>query len=414
MDIRIGNDIKMNLTLKGPNDFDKNNIKEVRCYLINTTLEDGCCCDGGCPIERRFPREPFPQYYMPTPYTLHGCGKPMYHVPPCNSKCEYACFGGPFTDYHWWPGYNGFGPNPCKFQNCCKHRPHPIDPALDFRYLAPSMIAEGENRIETYFPAQDQRMCGTYKLVVVLVIYESGWGKNNLHTYTIDYGDVFTLVDSGEGASGNVTIDVDTNTLEGYNIVSMELVSDQLYMQSGTSIRTNTEDYMGNRYAIRVTFENGLHKTYDQDNWQYQQLIFTSSDPSLVYVGANGQLVASEVENPSTATITVCPDGIPALKRTFDVTVMPFIEGYIGFSSTNDIAQLDFNDLGEGINVYGTHVVTNTQNGNYLWVCSYTEINDIDVQLFDVPIEYAGKKGDYYCYYCPNALVPFTFDITIR
>jgi len=92
------------------------------------------------------------------------------------------------------------------------------------------MIAEGENRIETYFPAQDQRMCGTYKLVVVLVIYESGWGKNNLHTYTIDYGDVFTLVDSGEGASGNVTIDVDTNTLEGYNIVSMELVSDQLYM----------------------------------------------------------------------------------------------------------------------------------------------------------------------------------------
>jgi len=77
MDIRIGNDIKMNLTLKGPNDFDKNNIKEVRCYLINTTLEDGCCCDGGCPIERRFPREPFPQYYMPTPYTLHGCGKPI-------------------------------------------------------------------------------------------------------------------------------------------------------------------------------------------------------------------------------------------------------------------------------------------------------------------------------------------------
>lgn len=421
MDIRIGNDIKMILTLKGPNDFDRSNIKQVRCYLTNTTLEDDCCCDGRCPIERRFPREPFPQYYMPTPYTLHNCGKPMYHVPPCNSKCAYASFGGCFTDYHWWPGYNGFGTTPCKFSGCCGCGPkpgpsdYPMPPGLEFSYLAPSVIAEGENKIETYFPAQDQRMCGTYKLVVVLVIYESGWGKNNLHTYTIDYGDVFTLVDTGEGASGNVTIDVDTNTLEGYNVVQMNLDSDAIYVQSGGAIRVNTEDYMGHRYAIRVKFENGLQKTYDPDNWQYGGFVFTSSDPSLVFVQPNGTITVAEVEDDiQTATVTVCPDGIPTMRRTFEVNVVPHVEGYIGFTNTDALQDLDFADLGEGLNIYGTHIVTNTETGNYLWVCSTTEVSDIDVMLFDVPMEYAGQKDGYYCYYCPNALVPFTFDITIR
>jgi hypothetical protein len=46
-----------------------------------------------------------------------------------------------------------------------------------------------------YFPAQDQIRAGKYKVVIVLTIYESGWGSNNLRTVTIDKGEQFILED---------------------------------------------------------------------------------------------------------------------------------------------------------------------------------------------------------------------------
>jgi len=51
-------------------------------------------------------------------------------------------------------------------------------------------------------------MCGEYKLVVVLTVFEQGWGRHNLRTYTIDKGVVFELVDEG-GESGDIYLDVD-------------------------------------------------------------------------------------------------------------------------------------------------------------------------------------------------------------
>lgn len=51
-------------------------------------------------------------------------------------------------------------------------------------------------------------MCGEYKLVVVLTVFEQGWGRHNLRTYTIDKGIVFELVDEG-GESGDIYLDVD-------------------------------------------------------------------------------------------------------------------------------------------------------------------------------------------------------------
>ena len=106
-----------------------------------------------------------------------------------------------------------------KFDHCFYRPGHDdlVSPHLDadFRFMAPSRVLPGKNRIQTYFPAADQFMCGTYKLVVVMVAYEAGWGRCDLHTYTIDYGEVFTLVDDG-GISGNVIIDVDKDdTIEG-------------------------------------------------------------------------------------------------------------------------------------------------------------------------------------------------------
>jgi len=54
-------------------------------------------------------------------------------------------------------------------------------------------------------------MCGIYKLVVVLTVFEQGWGRHNLRTYTIDKGDVFELVDDNTGDSEAITINIDDN-----------------------------------------------------------------------------------------------------------------------------------------------------------------------------------------------------------
>jgi hypothetical protein len=133
--------------------------------------------------------------------------------------------------------------------NCCDVHPHCpeyfrpgyndfIAPHLDenFRYLASSKVLPGQNRIQTFFPARDQFMCGDYKLIVVVVKYESGWGRCDLHSYTIDYGTVVTLVDDPSGMSGDVTIDVDTDTLEDAKIDGIMLNNTRLTMKERSQL----------------------------------------------------------------------------------------------------------------------------------------------------------------------------------
>ena len=110
--IRTGNDIKVIFTIKGPASTDTVNMKQLRVYFVNNSSETHCCV-------KRFPKEPFPQFYEPTKYTVHGCGKFEYNVNPSYNKCEYAVCMGNFHDYHIWPNYNGFGINPKKFDDCC-------------------------------------------------------------------------------------------------------------------------------------------------------------------------------------------------------------------------------------------------------------------------------------------------------
>lgn len=203
MNIRIGNDIKLEFTLRGPENVDFLNVKQMRCYLINTSTDNkNCACD----IFKRFPREPFPQFYTPSKYTLHGCGRFEYNVNPSYTKCGYALSSG-FHDPHYWPCYNGFGINPGHFIDC-HHGHHNYKSPT---YLAHSELLEGENKACAYFPACEQIMAGPYKFVVVLVLYQDGWGKHNLHTYTIDYGTVFNLVCDESGRDGDIIINLDEN-----------------------------------------------------------------------------------------------------------------------------------------------------------------------------------------------------------
>ena len=102
-----------------------------------------------------------------------------------------------------------------KPKKCCVDFVDPNAPD-EYKYLAPSKMTSKQNVAIAYFPACDQKMLGTYKLVVVVVTFEPGWGRTDLRTYTIDYGSVLELVDSDQAVSGDTTIDVGTDTQYSY------------------------------------------------------------------------------------------------------------------------------------------------------------------------------------------------------
>ena len=195
--IRIGNDIRLNLTLRGPITYDQASIKKLACYLINTSVADfytgeTCCND--------------PHMYGHPCFDRCGC--PQYHA------CPRCC-----RPYHHDCRLSGRGCNPCAGAPCmppayCK----PFDRVLagyddKFCYTAYSKVLPKANSIQCYFPAKDQLFCGVYKLVVVAEMYEPGWGETDLHTYTMDYGEVLMLVNDNTGASGYITLDVDKDDI---------------------------------------------------------------------------------------------------------------------------------------------------------------------------------------------------------
>ena len=477
MKVRIGNDIRLNLTLKGPRNYDYNNIKQLKCYFINTSLCDfdfcaPCCCD------RRF----------------HGCGKPCYHVEPCNMcNCCKPC-GHP--KYPYTPADPAFGQGPLRpnyghgcrccnchgdFDNYCRYgfldfraKCHPhmgcginyccdrcgdftpyfrpghcdcIRPHFDenFRYHAPSKVLEGRNKIQTYFPAQDQLMCGDYKLVVVLVVFEAGWGKCDLHTYTIDYGTVFTLVDDDSAINGDVTIDVDNDKLVNSDMSGLSTRYTNYFMYPNKYLMLGNNDVKGNKYNVEVEFTSGSTLNYYPENWPYDKLTFSSSNTDILEVDQNGTLISKQPANDTEVVITVKKDDF--VKTQFTVTVYGTSADYIGFcnirpqkawgldredqnfedginASTNiqeasavkygNLSDINLAALEEVQVLDGTHTVENTINGQYLWIVSRAMLSGVTTDGMNVPIIYCGVYNNRYYYACPNPLQNITFDVTIK
>ena len=257
MNVRIGNDIRLNVTLAS-SDINMTNIKHLRCYLANMTQKEvehcdwgwhchhnDCCCD--C---KRYPMEPMCKDHCPNKYLLHSCGGPRYYAHPancyrpgytcdpafgpalmpkpchCHHHCHKCCDGcccGKFYPHcchehyeHLDGHYMGCDRHSCcecdcydHIGKCCRHDIDCID--LDYKYLTDTNLVESINKIQCYFPAKDQFLCGAYKFVIVMTVYEPGWGCRNLHTYTFDYGIVFNLVEDGN-VDGTVEIDLGINS----------------------------------------------------------------------------------------------------------------------------------------------------------------------------------------------------------
>ena len=172
-------------------------------------------------------------------------------------------------------------------------------------------------------------MCGDYKLVVVLVVYEAGWGRNNLHTYTIDKGVVFSLVDDETGMSGDLVVDVDNNHVLSTNVFELSTSYKSYTISSGNTLKVGQKDQNGKDYTIYGKVEDQVVKFIP--GWQYDDLVFTSSKPSVLSVDPiDGTLRANTVEDPQTVVITAMngKDNTICTKFTVTVSKVPF-EVYI-------------------------------------------------------------------------------------
>lgn len=181
--IRIGTDIRLQFSLYELSDYDNTAIKSLRCYVVPADMAEYIDLE----------RFAYPQYYSPTEYSLSRTGRFDYNWLPYNQEVFNAGMFGPIDDYIFFPSYNGFGIRSKQFKIIPKE------------YLAPSKVLPQKNTIEMYYPAQDQTRLGRYRVVIVVTLYQPGWGSNNLRTMTIDKGIQFMLVDNPDiNSNGDV------------------------------------------------------------------------------------------------------------------------------------------------------------------------------------------------------------------
>lgn len=241
--IRIGNDIRVQTTLHELKDFDATMIKQLRCYFI-PNIEEAV--------------NPFPQTYDPAQYTICNCGKPKYNVFPCNIDAP-----------HWFPGYNGFGVNSTPFIR------------FEKEYLAPSRLLAEQNKIEAYFPAVDQKLLSEYRVVIVLTLYQAGWGTDNLRTYTIDKGIVFALTSDDRDIDTDTTIDLDVPYVTSITVPKVLKLEDQSIFE------LNHPDFDDVPYTITLHYSNNTEREVTSD--EFDDLFITA-----VHGHSNGAISINE------------------------------------------------------------------------------------------------------------------------
>ena len=249
MKIRIGNDIRLNVTLPTDIDYQLTDIKRIRAFLINTTADT---CINGLP--KRFPNHPFPDYYTPSAYNTGECDVPCYYTQPYEHTNPYV------FDPSYKNPYMYFGAAPCGpgfpmgldpwFRHGFGYRPRHLfmTPNLNRPnnnvFMAPCTVSTEKGVIQVYFPANKQYQVGIYKLVLVADVYDFGWNNQNTRTYTYDFDDVFELSDDSNAASGNVVIDVNRDgSLKTISVtaVATSIKPSESTLLSGTLYYSNSQ-----------------------------------------------------------------------------------------------------------------------------------------------------------------------------
>ena len=511
--IRIGNDIRLKLRIE-PNteagfdkidEFDQSNVKQLRCYLINTSI---CTCGQKDPGPRPFKRVGFPEFYHPEHHNINNCGFPSYHMLPANMP-NYDRFEPDFHDFHWWPGYRGFGFRPEHFHDHCCHIQHgprpkpslcgfypwnwywehdcfdtccgcgnnplaPCDPSIprnlydrvdhpwvpthvppcakayhpepepydifghmmrDHRhpnpccpvYLADSQVLPTKNTLTCFFPAVQQGMCGEYKLVVVLTVFEQGWGRHNLRTYTIDKGVVFELVDEG-GESGDIYLDVDDTGDDENLIDSIWTEEDEYTIATNSSVPLGGFDLFDKQYNIYLKLKDGSVVLYNGQNPNVPKLVFHSDDEEALEVEKDATLKGKDFEEVLRKTHVTVSDKNNEVSYTFIVNVKKIDTIKIGFMDYDSINALDVNDpnLAEYDVKAISYSVPNMVDGDYLWVVSQRRVHyiksieperDLVSELSSgirVPMLNAVIKDGYFCYRSVSPILAGEMNIKIK
>lgn len=445
--IRIGNDIRLNLTLRGPRTYDRANIKQLKCYFINTSMLDYS------PVDCNHCCYPCDKHVHGCGYMTNMCGHPKYHVLPhcCHHDCchndfycshDFRCM----LDPHGCNPAAGPGILPPKYRkpydavNCCA--------CDDFTYLAYSRVLPKANAIQCYFPAKDQVFCGIYKLIIQAIVYEPGWGRTDLHTYTMDYGEVIELVDDNTGASGDITVDVDTDDMDNKNIVAIRIKSKDLAMYGDTKLNLGEKDIRDHKYSIEVDLENGSTVEYSPSNWPYESIEFTPTKSDVIEIDQNTGTIHSFQHDETISTTVVATAKNNGVKASFNVTVIggnyDFI-GYLpvrpfskemeddykyhfdrddqGFESDDQenitkvgVGHVDTNFLTKSKDLSKGVTVENDIDGQYLWIVTRRPIQyaaninaGVDsnmIPTFTIPLTTPQKKynDEKYYYCCPNPI----------
>lgn len=444
--IRIGNDIRLNLTLRGPRTYNRANIKQLKCYFVNTSMIDcfqvdcqHCChqCNKhaqGCGCISR-------------------CGHPKYHVlPHC---CYHDCRNNDFRCSHYFgcmPDNHVYNPaighcilppkcnKPYDAVSCCN--------CDDFTYLAYSRVLPKANAIQCYFPANDQAFCGIYKLIIQAIVYEPGWGRTDLRTYTMDYGDVIELVDDNTGVSGDITVDVDTNDIENRDIIAIRVKSKDLTIYENTKLNIGDKDIKDRKYSIEVDLENGSTVEYDPTNWPYGSIELTPTNNDIIEIDqSTGTIHSFENDATVSTTVTIAAKN-SSVYSTFNITIIGRDYDYIGYLPVRPFPKeieddhkyhFDRDDQGfesddqenitkVGVDNVDTKMLTKSKDlsngitiqndidGQYLWIVTRRPIEyaaNINISTtsnaihtFNIPLTTPQKKHDddkyYYC--CPNPI----------
>jgi hypothetical protein len=204
-------------------------------------------------------------------------------------------------------------------------------------------------------------LCGDYKLIVVVVKYESGWGRCDLHSYTIDYGTVVTLVDDPSGMTGDITIDVDTDSLVNAEIGNITLNNNLLTMNSRSLLKYGSYDINNNLYQMTINLRNGGTLVYNPDDWAdngYEKITFTpvGENADLIVIDENGNITAKETTETKDVTVRVqSKDGYKATAQFVVRVIAGGDHDYIGFSIAQNASDLNFENLIAKDNIFATH-----------------------------------------------------------
>lgn len=252
MDIRIGNDVCVQIPVSEFGDINVEDIKRMKCTFIKT--RDICPCDDSS----------HPVFHHSTQYTVRSCGHPSYYAYPCNTR-GYCINEDPHCGFVVCDSKSS-----CSFTSRCK------------------IIGE---TINAYFPAEFQKCLGTYKCVFEIKVKEEGWDYDNLHTYSTSYEDIFTFKKTGV-QTGSITI----------RPLSTEKFDTYIIAMTDSDLSKHSDDYAGlilksDGFRL-VTLPNGIREVsilsnknriivisaYDSLQLRYNSYIF----PSTMYQLDNG------------------------------------------------------------------------------------------------------------------------------